>query len=138
MIISNKSWHYRLVKYLDKHYEPTNLCSYFWKVVAYTIFTLLVSVFAVSFGLFFAITMGAPIAAGIFWIFTGGFPSWAPIAYFGTICWFVIALGLIGVSCEAFIKNRKKTVIIKPDGLVKSYWKNFKSKSCAIIEVRKD
>ena len=33
MEISSRSWHYRLVKWLDKNYQPSNLCGYFWQVV---------------------------------------------------------------------------------------------------------
>ena len=33
MIISDKSWHMRLNKWLDNTYHPTNLCRHFWVTV---------------------------------------------------------------------------------------------------------
>jgi len=33
MQVSSRSWHIRLVRLLDEHYQPKNLCKHFWAVL---------------------------------------------------------------------------------------------------------
>lgn len=47
MKINKKSWHYRLLKFMEAD-VPTSLCPYFWKVVFLTIFAVVFSAFFIA------------------------------------------------------------------------------------------
>jgi hypothetical protein len=119
MKIRKSAWHHRFYTFgfetYSETYQPVNLCSYFWRIVAGLCKSLLIA--AVALGLL-------TIAAYALYTY--------PVVVLGS-AGFVMAFIVVGTNWTRIKNFLCRTKVTSEPGLLRSYLKAKKDKVCPLI-----
>jgi len=127
MKISRSSWHYRLIgKHWD--YNPSNLCSYFWK----TVFSIIAWALGFVFGSIVAVGAAVILAYPVWQFFFGVDPG---AVMFSTIAWLGVWFATQYHYREYLYRTGKLThdYTVSEPGLTRQYLAAKKRKVCPLI-----
>jgi hypothetical protein len=139
-LINRNSWHYRLVRKTRSRYEsiPNDICRYMYMraLVGALAFTFLI-VTSVSFVASFVITiLGIPVLALVNYFHPFLSTSVTNSQQFntaiimGTSAYATTAIMFGGRAIYHLVKKYRKPSYTKPDGLLKTYYKSWRDKTC--------
>lgn len=142
MKIRKASWHYKAIAWCD-WYPSTNLCTYFWQVVAACIMIVGVCIGIGLIGCFVLLVIGSFISLPVMCYLDYAdivpigsvieqYSFVKPIVELGVVSW-VISMSVL---CYLSVRRISRYVSNSPesDGLLASYAKAKKDKVCPMIE----
>lgn len=134
---SNESWHYLLLKYLSP-FEPdkiTNICQLISRLFITICIVWVGALLGVSLILGFGAVVLTILFVDILRLF--GHPynkEWlgmiTAINLLGLICIVVSSLQFLG----RLWRNRKRSYKVKQPGVIRTYWKSLKDKTCILVK----